>query len=318
MVEIRRIDSVDGFLAAAGAFLAAREAEHNLLLGICSGLQAIAAGDAAPDEPTPVFFVATSGDRLVLAAVRTPPYNLVLSEVDDGTAVDALAEELAGDDLPGVLGPAEHAAAFATRWGPANGRTPRLAMSERIFRLTSVRMPPLPPGCLRPATVVDRPLVVEWYEAFGQEALPGAPLANIERQVDRRMAEGGIYLWHRDAPVSMAVAGSRTPNGSRVGPVYTPPERRRQGYASACVAAVSQAQLDAGRSFVFLFTDLANPTANHIYREIGFEPVRDVESWLFEEPARFSAISRHPAPRAPEPSPRARPASVARAGSRSA
>jgi predicted GNAT family acetyltransferase len=287
MVEIRLIDSVDEFLAAAGAFLAAREAEHNLLLGICSGLQRIAAGDAPPDESTPVFVVATSGDRLVLAAIRTPPYNLVLSEVDDGTAVDALAEALAGDDLPGVLGPAEHAAAFATRWCLPNGRTPHLAMSERIFRLISVRVPQLPPGRLRPATVVDRPLVVEWYEAFGREALPGAPVANVERQVDRRIAEGGIYMWDRGEPVSMAVVGSHTPNGSRVGPVYTPPERRRQGYASACVAAVSQAQLDAGRRFVFLFTDLANPTANHIYREIGFEPVRDVDSWLFEKPARL-------------------------------
>jgi predicted GNAT family acetyltransferase len=73
-----------------------------------------------------------------------------------------------------------------------------------------------------------------------------------------------------------------TPNGSRIGPVYTPPDLRRRGYASAVVAAASQAQLDAGARFCFLFTDLANPTSNRIYQAIGYEPVRDVEVYTFE------------------------------------
>ncbi len=71
-------------------------------------------------------------------------------------------------------------------------------------------------------------------------------------------------------------------HGARVGPVYTPPERRGRGYASNLVAAVSQAQLEAGCRSVFLFTDLANPTSNHIYQAIGYEAVRDVADWRFE------------------------------------
>ena len=47
-------------------------------------------------------------------------------------------------------------------------------------------------------------------------------------------------------------------------------------------AAASQAQLDAGRTFVFLFTDLANPTSNRIYQAIGYEPVIDVDQLRFE------------------------------------
>ncbi|HSS37114.1 MAG TPA: GNAT family N-acetyltransferase, partial [Patescibacteria group bacterium] len=74
----------------------------------------------------------------------------------------------------------------------------------------------------------------------------------------------------------------RTPHGARVGPVYTPPARRGRGYASACVAGASQAGLDSGLRFLFLFTDLANPTSNHIYETIGYEPIRDVDIWRFE------------------------------------
>lgn len=288
MVEIRQVDSVERFVAAAGAFLVAREAEHNLILGICSGLQALAADAAPTDDTMPAFYVGSSGDRVVLAAVRTPPYNLVLSEVDEAAGVDALADALAGDDLPGILGPAEHVGAFAVRWCAANGRAPGLAMSERIFQLTVVRPPPTPtPGQIRRAVPADRPLVVAWFEAFGREALPDAPPTDMGALVDRRLAEGGVFLWDRGGPVSLAVAGSRTPNGTRIGPVYTPAAYRRKGYASACVAAVSQAQLDAGRRLVCLYTDLANGTSNHIYQEIGFEPVRDVDAWRFE-PRRSS------------------------------
>jgi predicted GNAT family acetyltransferase len=72
-----------------------------------------------------------------------------------------------------------------------------------------------------------------------------------------------------------------TPHGIRIGPVYTPPELRGRGYASALVAQMSQALLDAGRSFCFLFTNLANPTANHIYEEIGYQTVVDVDVYRF-------------------------------------
>ena len=76
--------------------------------------------------------------------------------------------------------------------------------------------------------------------------------------------------------------GGLTPNGTRIGPVYTPPHVRRLGYASALVAEVSQLQLDTGRRICFLFADRANLTANHIYQAIGYEPVRDVDEYRFE------------------------------------
>jgi predicted GNAT family acetyltransferase len=84
-----------------------------------------------------------------------------------------------------------------------------------------------------------------------------------------------------DRPVSLAGYGGPTRHGIRIGPVYTPPAERRRGYASACVAALSQQLLDRGRRFCFLFTDLANPTSNHIYQQIGYRPVSDVDEYRF-------------------------------------
>ncbi|MBA3236059.1 MAG: GNAT family N-acetyltransferase, partial [Chloroflexi bacterium] len=94
-----------------------------------------------------------------------------------------------------------------------------------------------------------------------------------------------LHLWVDGEPVSLCGVGGPTPNGIRIGPVYTPPAIRGRGYASALVAAVSQAEIDAGKRFCFLFTDLANPTSNHIYQTIGYEPVRDVDAYVFEKNA---------------------------------
>jgi predicted GNAT family acetyltransferase len=92
---------------------------------------------------------------------------------------------------------------------------------------------------------------------------------------------GGLRVWEDDTPVSMAGASGPTPNGIRVGAVYTPPEKRRRGYASGLVAALSQEQLDAVKRFCFLYTDLANPTSNKIYQDIGYEAVSDVDEYHF-------------------------------------
>jgi predicted GNAT family acetyltransferase len=141
---------------------------------------------------------------------------------------------------------------------------------------------------------VDRQLLVRWSLDFGIEALGDGDLAEAERTVDARLGtedpqSRGLYFWVDGAPVSMAGYTGPTPHGIRVGPVYTPPELRGRGYASALVAQMSQALLDGGRSFCFLFTNLANPTANHIYEQIGYEPVVDMDVYTFSSVAHPQA-----------------------------
>jgi predicted GNAT family acetyltransferase len=77
--------------------------------------------------------------------------------------------------------------------------------------------------------------------------------------------------------------GGATPSGIRIGPVYTPPELRGRGYASALVAELTRRLIAGGRQFCFLFTDLANPTSNSIYQRVGYRPVTDVNLWVFEQ-----------------------------------
>ncbi|MDF5719317.1 MAG: GNAT family N-acetyltransferase [Rhizonema sp. PD37] len=97
------------------------------------------------------------------------------------------------------------------------------------------------------------------------------------------MSQKNLDLWQDKTPVSIVCGSVSTPNGSSIGRVYTPPEYRKKGYATSCVAALSQTLLDRGCRYCFLFTDLANPTSNHIYRIIGYQPVCDWHDYSFTE-----------------------------------
>lgn len=294
-ITLTRIDDPRDFLARAGSFLEAHEAQNCLTFGICNTLI------QSPEFfPTHYLALVHEDDRILLATLMTPPHNLILAYVAEvealgerlDQALDLLARDVyfSYDDLPGVIGQTSVAERFARRWQALSGRTFEVRFHERAFRLTNVHPLTPPPGALARAIPADRALLVRWSLDFGVEALGDDDLAEAERTVDARLEPGdpaarGLYLWVDGAPVAMAGYTGPTPHGIRVGPVYTPPEHRGKGYASALVAQMSQALLDGGRSFCFLFTNLANPTANHIYEQIGYEPVVDVDVYTFSSQA---------------------------------
>ncbi len=247
-------------------------------------------------EP-PYLATVEAGGQVVAAAVRTPPYNLVLSVVEAAHAdrvVDLLVMDVGQrfPDLPAVQGPSVVSARFAERWALASGRAAHKSLAMRIYQLDAVTPPARVPGSFRWATAADRPRVTEWVWGLRRdigEADDPAAAARIaearltDRKPDPRSDPSGLALWIDDGvPVSMAAYVGPTPHGVRINLVYTPPEYRRRGYASALVAALSQRMLDAGYRFCFLYTDLANPTSNHIYQQIGYRPVCDVDQYTFD------------------------------------
>lgn len=117
--------------------------------------------------------------------------------------------------------------------------------------------------------------LVAWIDEFSRET-SGIRLDPREVAVER-LRYGGLTLWQDEqgTPVSLAGRTRAAAGVVRVGPVYTPPDQRRRGWAGAVTAAVSQAALDDGAREVVLFTDLANPTSNLLYQRLGYRSVTD-------------------------------------------
>jgi hypothetical protein len=242
----------------------------HLILGLAGTLR-----DLPARYPEFQLWLVADEDHVVAAALRTPPFNLVV--VGDAGGVSHLAETLRADgvELPGVTGATPEVDSFAARWEAVGGQRAVERMRQRIYRLAEVRPVADAPGESRVATEADHDLVLAWVQAFADEA--GSKPTDAARVVDARLGGGdasGFLLWENDGePVSLAGWVGPTPNGIRVGPVYTPPALRRRGFRSAVTAAVSERQLAGGRTFCFLYTDLANPTSNRIYMDIGYKPV---------------------------------------------
>jgi uncharacterized protein len=275
-------DDVQSFLEAAGPVLLRDEARHNLIYGICSTL--VEAPDAHPEFH--LWTVESQGEP-VLAMLMTPPYNIAVAAPTDPAAMEFAAEALKDQriDLPGVTGALPEADVFADEWERLSGVTRRLRMAQGVYALRSVRLPQVVEGRMRLATAEDRDVLVEWFDAFVAESVPAdAPRQEGEAAVDRRLAsnEGsGFAVWEDGEVVSMSGFGGGTPNGIRIGPVYTPPRLRRRGYASALVAELSRQLIEDGREYCFLYTDLANPTSNRIYMDIGYELVCESADYAF-------------------------------------
>ena len=274
-MKVRSLEDPVRFLESSGELLGGDEARHNLVFGIVASLR-----DDPLLYPERHLWLVETEAGVAAAALQTPPFNIVVTRPTDERALDALAAALfaGGLELPGVTGAVPEVDDFARAWRRRSGRAARVRREQRIYALENVR-PADASGAAREATSDDLGLLRDWIGAFAVETATGGPRDEmLARMIEGRLRQptAGFLLWKDgDVPVSLAGWGGPTPSGIRVGPVYTPPELRRRGYASALVAELSSRQLVAGRRFCFLYTDAANPTANRIYSEIGYEHVCD-------------------------------------------
>jgi GNAT superfamily N-acetyltransferase len=277
------------FLAAAGDQLA-QEPTVSTVVATMAQRQATqaAAGEDLPPEDW--YLVVRDGDgRVVGTGMRTAPFAprpLFLQPMPDEAAV-ALARALhtRGEDVLGVNGslPAvQHCAAELAR---LQGGRVEVAQHTRLFELGTLREPRPVEGRLVAAGEDDLDVAAAWFAAFHDDAdeqAGRAPGSRSHMGVDRddvlrRIREGRVWLWVDDRGTPVHLTGANAPafGVARVGPVYTPPEQRGRGWASAAVAEVSR-RIVADGVRATLFTDQANPVSNKIYERLGYERVVDM------------------------------------------
>lgn len=278
-MRVTRFEDPRQFATHVTPLLMAREAEHNLILGLATSLA------ARPGQADPMLYAVERDDEPVAAGVMTPGHPLVLSTAPD-SAIAPLAARLAADGVkvPAASGPDETVAAFAVAWSAQTLAPYRTHSMLGLHHLTEVLSPPRPAeGAMRAAGPDDVGFATAWAERFFVET-GHVGQDDPRRVVEERVREGRLSFWcdPADRPVCMVGWAGKTPNGVRVNFVYTPPEHRNRGYATSCVAALTRRLLDRGSRFCVLFTDLAKPTPNEIYRAIGYRRLCDFRDVRFE------------------------------------
>lgn len=280
-MKFERPETVDEFRDVAYDFLAQREPENNLLLGILVGNY---------DWPSAWFGVVRDDAGIVVrAAICTPPFGVAMSAGEAGAAEIASGLSSERFAFPWILTDeadrAEVASALGLLLVTAQEET------QHIYELTRVAQVRPASGRARDATEQDIDKLAQWWEAFQDDV--GIP-PELRTTAARQTVESAIgrdempfVVWSNEGDVvSMARAIGPTPTGIRLGAVYTPNDQRGKGYATNLVAALSQRLFEQGRERVFLFTQDSNPTSNSIYQQIGYRRVRTVVRLIPQDHAK--------------------------------
>jgi hypothetical protein len=205
------------------------------------------------------------------AFLHDPGAPLLLSGRVPETAA-SLAATLArmGRQVIGVDAPPAAADAFAAAWSQRSGTAVRVHRHCRVYRLLPPGAGdwgpagpggwpppgvPSPVGRLRVAGPADLPRLAGWLDAFAAET---SDRTRSPRDVAAELiGYGGAVFWEVPGPPARVTGPARAPAAPvalaalarpvagtvRVSMIYTPPERRRSGYAAAVTLGVSHALL---------------------------------------------------------------------------
>ena len=237
------------------------------------------------------WLMATVSDEqgILLTAIMTPPFGITLyatdNYIEDATLTCLIEGLLLTEfDIPGVVSEKSLAERFAGCYAAAKNMQYRVELKQRIYVLQKVNSEILNIGNLRLAEEKDMAFLPYWIEGFQHDAMASSRRVQSDPEIYRyHINTGNLYiLEHMETPVSMAKIGRRLETVCGVSLVYTPLYFRKKGYATSCVAALSNLVLEQGYASCVLYTDLANPTSNAIYQKIGYEPICDSLDIKFE------------------------------------
>jgi len=240
---------------------------------------------ASPFPEHPLLVAVIDDEAVRAAALRVPGFPM-LALVDPGIEDPSVVlGELAKDVLArrepivGFTGLRRTVQLLADAWSSQSGATTKPRMWELLYRLGELTPPVGVPGSARPASMddpADVDLLAGWFCEFRKETGVGRTAPVPDPQGLLLSAERGevVSLWCVNGrPVAAAGHSAVRRGGSKIAPVYTPPEDRRRGFGSAATVAAIESARRLGAAEITLFTDADYAPSNAVYCRLGFEVV---------------------------------------------
>lgn len=273
-MEIHRYASADEFLAVTKNFRGADPIRSGLITSIATS---VASGSRTYEGY--FWWAAIKSGEVMGMAIRTAPYGYVFSTMSTDVVEalysyisieDPIAQEFAGPKS--VIDSLEKISGMSVSEEEAE-----LIYENR--KLISAENK----GAIRIAGESDFPLIFRWMNEFIEET--GLRSFDLEKVVRTAMSAGRYTLLEVNG-VPVAMGGNSDLQHfydfsiGRVGPIYTPREHRKNGYASAVTSAITEKLLESG-AIATLYTQAENPTSNKIYQEIGYTLVDENRRIVF-------------------------------------
>lgn len=281
-MTVKQYFDINDYLKENLLFLEKEEAVNNLLIGIPFSLK-----DKKELNPFPVLLSVLDDEEIIFSCVQTPPRHLLIYglEKKGEQSIELLIDFILKSSInfSGLVGPKKIATLFAEKWCAKNNADWKVRFEQLIYQLDAINKIKYSDGVFRKAELEDLEIIKKWFYAFAKEAMNEEDREGNYLAAKNKIEEGGLFIWENNGTVvSMAAASRPTQNSITINYVYTPAEFRGYGYATSCVAKLSEFMLKKYR-FCTLFTDQANPTSNGIYFKIGYRPIEEFRMISFIE-----------------------------------
>ncbi|GLV61570.1 acetyltransferase [Bacillus mycoides] len=267
MIQLHVYEEVLRFKEDVTSFLEKNEQANNLILGVLQVVQ------------EPIFMaVAKRGEEVTIVFLQTVERQMIVatSEIAEEDIVE-LAKELTKvyPDIPGFIGNKKVIKKLAEEIAILEQKKIVVGMEQGVYELKRVKKK-WNDGIFRTINSDELPLIEKWIYQFCEDVKLPTTKEEAKQTAHTLITTNRLFgLEVGGKLVSVAAKTRPTTNNITVNFVYTPKEERKKGYASNCVAALSQRMLDEGYKTTTLYTDLANPTSNKIYQEIGYEEIME-------------------------------------------
>ncbi|ACJ82320.1 GNAT family N-acetyltransferase [Bacillus paranthracis] len=269
MIQLHVYEEIVNFKEEVTPFLEKNEQENNLILGVLQMVhQPIFMGIAKQGEEIAVVFLQTEEKKQIIVAT---------SEIAEEDIVE-LAKKLAEvyPNVPGLIGNKKIVQRLAEEIAVLANKKTTVAMEQGIYELKQVKKKWNGDEVFREVNSDELTLIEQWIYQFCEDVNLPTTKEEAKQTAHTLITNHRLFGLEVDGKlVSVAAKTRPTKNNITVNFVYTPKEERKKGYASNCVAALSQRMLDEGYKTTTLYTDLANPTSNKIYQEIGYEQIAE-------------------------------------------
>jgi len=262
-VEVLRFETPTELLDATKTF----RSKDPVRTGLISSITSSVATGSRTYEGYFWWAAIENGDVQGLA-IRTLPYGYVFSPMSND-AVEALYSFISVEDS--IANEFAGPKSVIDYLEKVTGKEVAEEESDLIYENRKL-IPAAPIGEIRTAISSDYELIFKWMTAFIEEtALRSFDLENMVRSA---LDKGRYALLEVEGAVVSLGGNSDIQEFDgisigRVGPIYTPLEHRKKGYASAITSGISEKLLNEG-VIPTLYTQATNPTSNKIYQEIGY------------------------------------------------
>ncbi|MBC6972838.1 GNAT family N-acetyltransferase [Bacillus sp. Xin] len=276
MVQLQVYEDISHFKKDFVPILEMNEQENNLILGVLHSVE------------SPQFMAAAKqNENIVIILLQTEKKQMIVAKSEASKKdIKEIAKQLVKvyPNIPGLIGEKRVVTQLAEEIAQIEQKKFFIRMNQGIYELKKVKKKWDNHGVFRQIDNGELPLIEKWVYQFCEDVYLPTTAEDAKQTAYALVSTKRLFGLEVDGElVSVAAITRPTKSNITVNFVYTPKEARKKGYASNCVAALSQYMLDQGYKTTTLYTDLANPTSNKIYQEVGYEFIME-SVLLFLEP----------------------------------